>query len=47
MANKEQFELLKAGVEGWSKWGSQDKWKTKINLARANLERADSGWQII
>ncbi|HSB02367.1 MAG TPA: pentapeptide repeat-containing protein, partial [Anaerolineales bacterium] len=36
MANKEQLELLKAGVEGWNQWRRQDQ-KTKIDLSGVDL----------
>jgi uncharacterized protein YjbI with pentapeptide repeats len=40
MANQEQLELLKAGVEGWNKWRKKN-FDTKIDLIEADLSRAN------
>jgi uncharacterized protein YjbI with pentapeptide repeats len=40
MANQEQVELLKQGVDGWNKW-RQEKTDVKIDLSRADLREAN------
>jgi len=39
MANPEHLERLRAGVEAWNTWRSQD--NTVVDLAGANLVNAD------
>jgi hypothetical protein len=40
MANEEQLEILKQGVEAWNKW-REDNPEIKIDLSGANLSEAD------
>jgi len=40
MANQEQLELLKQGVDIWNKWRTEN-FAVKIDLSRANLNKAD------
>ena len=43
MANQEQLEILKQGVEVWNKW-REENLSTKINLSYADLREADLGF---
>jgi uncharacterized protein YjbI with pentapeptide repeats len=40
MANQEQVERLRSGVEMWNEWRRTNPW-VKIDLEKANLSRAN------
>ncbi len=43
MANKEQLEILKKGVEGWNKWREENRDITTIDLQKILLDAEDLG----